>query len=243
MGIHSVLNRKLNRDAIKYIAVAAMTCNHFAHIFLQPDTLVYEVLVDIGYFTAVTMCYFLVEGYYYTHDKNKYGRRLLFFGILSQIPYTLALSFWQWNMLFTLYICFWILQVLNSKRSENEKHILVFVLSAVTVFSDWALLAPLFTVLFAESSGEKRKTGKAFLISAVIYGGMNLSAFLPVYPMGEAVLRAVCSCAGILVSGIVITCFYSGRQAVRGRRFSKWFFYIYYPAHLLAFWIIKVTLL
>ena len=66
------MNRKLNRDAIKYIAVAAMTCNHFAHIFLQPDTLVYEVLVDIGYFTAVTMCYFLVEGYYYTHDKNKY---------------------------------------------------------------------------------------------------------------------------------------------------------------------------
>ena len=53
--------RVLNRDVIKYIAITAMLLNHIANIFLVPGTLWYEVLVDIGYFTAITMCYFLVE--------------------------------------------------------------------------------------------------------------------------------------------------------------------------------------
>lgn len=50
--------RVLNRDVIKYIAITAMLLNHIANIFLVPGTLWYEVLVDIGYFTAITMCYF-----------------------------------------------------------------------------------------------------------------------------------------------------------------------------------------
>ena len=62
--------RVLNRDVIKYIAVTAMLLNHIANIFLVPGTLWYEVLVDIGYFTAITMCYFLVEGFRYTHSLS-----------------------------------------------------------------------------------------------------------------------------------------------------------------------------
>ena len=61
----------MNRDVIKYIAIITMTLNHISNIFLDPDTLLGEALLDIGYFTAVTMCYFLVEGYHYTHSKKK----------------------------------------------------------------------------------------------------------------------------------------------------------------------------
>ena len=66
----------MNRDVIKYIAIITMTLNHISNIFLDPDTRLGEALLDIGYFTAVTMCYFLVEGYHYTHSKKKYGQRL-----------------------------------------------------------------------------------------------------------------------------------------------------------------------
>ena len=66
----------LNRDQIKLLAVVTMTLNHFAHVFLTPGTVLCEVLQDIGYFTAMTMCFFLVEGYRYTRSRRDYARRL-----------------------------------------------------------------------------------------------------------------------------------------------------------------------
>ena len=52
----------MNRDEIKYIAMFTMLLNHIANIFLEPGTLLFEIFVDVGYFTAITMCYFLVGG-------------------------------------------------------------------------------------------------------------------------------------------------------------------------------------
>ena len=49
--------------------------------------------------------------------------------------------------------------------------------------------------------------------------------------------------AGILLAGIVIVYFYNGKRAERGRNFSKWFFYLFYPVHLLELGIITVILL
>ena len=74
----------MNRDQIKFLAIITMTCNHIANIFLTPGTLLFEVMIDIGYFTAITMCYFLVEGYGYTHDKKKYGERFSSSGIMGE---------------------------------------------------------------------------------------------------------------------------------------------------------------
>ena len=72
----------MSRKAIKYLAMAAMFCNHFAYIFLKEGSTGQEVMVDIGYFTAITMCYFIVEGYHYTRSVKNYALRLLVFGIL-----------------------------------------------------------------------------------------------------------------------------------------------------------------
>ena len=55
----------LSRDFIKYIAMFTMLLNHTALILLTPGTMLREFLEDIGYFTGITMCYFLVEGYAY----------------------------------------------------------------------------------------------------------------------------------------------------------------------------------
>lgn len=67
---------EISRDAVKYIAILTMFCNHFAGVFLEEGTLLYEVLVDIGYFAGITMCYFLVEGYRHTRSKKRYENML-----------------------------------------------------------------------------------------------------------------------------------------------------------------------
>ena len=54
---------RLSRNTIKYTAVIAMTCNHIANALLTEGTAIYELLTDIGYFTALAMTFLLAEGY------------------------------------------------------------------------------------------------------------------------------------------------------------------------------------
>lgn len=61
----------LNRDVIKYLAMLTMLLNHISTIFMQSGDLLAEIFLDLGYFTAITMCYFLVEGFEYTAFKRK----------------------------------------------------------------------------------------------------------------------------------------------------------------------------
>ncbi len=117
-------NPKLNRDVIKYIAMLTMLLNHISQVFMKSGYFLSELFLDIGYFTAITMCYFLVEGFQYTHSKKNYAIRLLIFALISEIPYCMAfttngvLEFQGLNMLFTLLICFMIL-IVNDKVSNK----------------------------------------------------------------------------------------------------------------------------
>lgn len=232
--------RVLNRDVIKYIAITAMLLNHIANIFLVPGTLWYEVLVDIGYFTAITMCYFLVEGFRYTHSRKQYALRLFGFGVVSQVPFSMAfaqngiLEFQDFNMMFTLFLCFCILLCIETIRNRFLRGVLIVLLIFGSLFCDWALLAPVFTLLFAWAGGNRTRQKTAFGAAALLYGGM---AGLGSGQVWEAVGCAV----PILVSAFVILYLYNGRRAARGRTFYKWFFYAFYPAHLLVLGLLRLA--
>ena len=232
--------RVLNRDVIKYIAITAMLLNHIANIFLVPGTLWYEVLVDIGYFTAITMCYFLVEGFRYTHSRKQYALRLFGFGVVSQVPFSMAfaqngiLEFQDFNMMFTLFLCFCILLCIETIRNRFLRGVLIVLLVFGSLFCDWALLAPVFTLLFAWAGGNQTRQKAAFGAAALLYGGM---AGLGSGQVWEAVGCAV----PILVSAFVILYLYNGRRAARGRTFYKWFFYAFYPAHLLVLGLLRLA--
>ena len=232
--------RVLNRDVIKYIAVTAMLLNHIANIFLVPGTLWYEVLVDIGYFTAITMCYFLVEGFRYTHSRKQYALRLFGFGVVSQVPFSMAfaqngiLEFQDFNMMFTLFLCFCILLCIETIRNRFLRGVLIVLLIFGSLFCDWSLLAPVFTLLFAWAGGNRTRQKAAFGAAALLYGGM---AGLGSGQVWEAVGCAV----PILVSAFVILYLYNGRRAARGRTFYKWFFYAFYPAHLLVLGLLRLA--
>lgn len=250
----------MNREQIKYIAMFTMLLNHIANIFLEPDTFLFQVLVDVGYFTAITMCYFLVEGYGYTHSKEKYGKRLLLFAVISEIPFCLAfteegvLQFVNMNMLFTLFLCFLILYTMERIPSGRHQTLRILGLVFISVYSDWALLAPVFTYWFA-SCGAIGSQGKTLSVSErnkrlwsvfgkamLFFGILNFIENMETTTLGVSILQTLGAVSGILLSGICIIYLYNGKRSEKHTAFSKWFFYIFYPAHLLVLGVLRLVI-
>ncbi len=235
----------LTRDAIKYIAVAAMLANHIAAVFLSSGIL-RMILLGIGNFTAITMCYFLVEGYSYTRSKKRYMGRLLLFAVLSQMPFCMAfakqeiISFVGFNMLFTLLLCFLICLILEKAPNIALKILLIIPILILSMYCDWGIGAPVFTLLFiwGKNSTLKRKT--AFIIPTILFGLYNFIGSYGQAPVEDCILNTLICMFGMGMSGICITYFYNGKRAEKGRSFSKWFFYIFYPLHLLIIALIRI---
>ena len=168
----------LTRDAIKYLAIFTMLLNHIANVLLPENIILWEVFIDIGYFTAITMCYFLVEGFYYTHSRRKYGERLLIFAGISQVPYMIAFGNSQLNMIFTLFICFMILVVQERMMASKWRIPLLILLLLLSVYSDWAILAPVFTIWFHESWGNRKRMITAYGVGAALFVLFNYSSYV-----------------------------------------------------------------
>lgn len=237
--------KTLNRDAIKYIAMFTMLLNHIAHVFLTRGTLAYELLEDIGYFTAPVMCFFLVEGYLHTRSKLKYGGRLFFFAILSQCPYLLAFRFGNLNMFFTLFCCFLILVVLERVDSYLLQNALCVLLILVTMISDWAVVAAFLTLLLAKNWEDKKRMWASYVGVTLLFAMLNISNYMVGQTIALTVwtvCRSLFSGIGILVAGAAVLEFYNGQRAKRGQTFSKWFFYLFYPGHLFVLYLIKTSL-
>lgn len=246
----------LNRDVIKYLAMLTMLFNHVANMFL-PEGVLHEVLVDIGYFTAPTMCYFLVEGFSYTRSKKRYGLRLLAFALLSQIPYEWAFHMESLNMLFTLFLCFGILVVMEKPWNMFSKWSLIALLILFSLWCDWPLMAPIFTLLFAMqkkncerleiTNPKERKAGLAwaFFVCYLLLFGLEWMAMAQGYgyDLLQAAGHAALAGLGVAASGLVILFLYNGKRAKYGRNFSKWFFYLFYPGHLLVLVLVRDFLL
>lgn len=242
--------RIINRDIIKYAAMLTMLLNHIAVIFLDYETWVFKVLASVGYFTSVTMCYFLVEGYHYTHSKKKYAVRLLMFAFISEIPYCLALTsdgiiqFRGLNMLFTLFLCFLMILALDKLSSRVLKLIAVIAVILLSSVSDWAFFAPVFTLLFVWARGSKKKTVIAFAAAAVFMGIVDFINVIGYEAETSDIIFILMEMAGIgLLPGICIVCLYNGKRMERGREFSKWFFYLFYPVHLLLLGFIRIKVM
>ncbi len=236
----------LNRDTIKYIAMLTMLLNHISHVFLEPGTFLARLFEDVGYFTAPVMCWFLVEGYQYTRSKKNYAIRLLLFAVLSEIPFCLMLSdggeiyFVGLNMLFTLFFCFLILAAEEKIKNRFLRIVVQILLVLVTVTCDWPIIAAIYTLLFSYTYQSKKGGAASFGAATLIFAIIMYMSNSFLYSGAELIVRTFCNSLGIVAAGIMILCFYNGKRAEHGRTFSKWFFYLFYPGHLLILGLIKL---
>jgi len=222
--------RLLSAGSLKTIAVVSMLIDHFAYAILyyavllpnapiQRGTdlytvyLVYRVMRGIGRTAFPIYCFMLVEGFFYTRSRLKYARNLAVFGLISEIPFDFAfeqtfLEFSYQNVYFTLLIgllVIWAWDAAGYKR--------------------WYLQ------ILALGGG----MGLAYLLNTdydyrgvlLIFVFYILRQFRVPQTIGGAV--AMYWEMPAVIPAFLLLPFYSGE---RGRQ-PKYFFYAFYPCHLM----------
>ena len=87
------------------------------------------------------MCFFLAEGFRYTSSKRRYGERLLFGAVLSQLPFFLVFRLMTFNMMFTLLLCFLLLVVRTDDRFAGKRLVLGILIVFASGLCDWPVMA------------------------------------------------------------------------------------------------------
>lgn len=230
----------LNRNELKYIAILAMLFDHIGMFFVPTSHPMGIVFRIIGRLTAPIMCYFIAEGYFYTHSKRRYGTRLLIFAGISQVAYSFAhylkLFTFDLNMIYTLFISFLVLLSYDKIRNTALKWSAVVALIALTMPGDWGVIAPLWVLFFWIYRDNPRRKFVSFGMVAALTVVADITFMMINGNRWFGELWQL----GIFMA-IPLLMLYNGRKGSTSR-FSKWVFYVFYPLHLVVIGLIKLFL-
>lgn len=217
-------NKKLNSFTLKMIAIISMLIDHIGYIFL-PGTEYYNLFRGIGRIAFPIFCFLIAEGFQHTKSPMNYLLRLIVFAFISEVPFDLAffgttLNMNNQNVFFTLAIglaCLFCLEEMNRRRWFAIFFVLLFV-AAYFIKCDYGVGGVLLICMFY-------LTKDSFWVSFVLAGLI----FYMFY--GTAELLGLIS--------LILIFFYNGK---RGYNKAQWFFYVFYPLHLLILYGISVYL-
>ena len=233
--IRKGMHISLSRDVVKVLAVTAMTGNHIAHVFLEPDTLLYETLIGIGYFTAITMCFLLVEGYHHTVNLRAYALRLILFGLTAQAPYYALFGLPRLNILFTLALCLGIVHTMNQKHwPELHRYAIILALYIVSGFFEWGFYIPLCAYFFEKYYDDQKSLYRIYPTLVFTFFMIELTGVISEStPVSFSIIISVLlHTIGPALSALLMLFFYDNSSSGSRHAFKRWFFYIYYPAHI-----------
>ena len=198
------------------------------------------VFRTLGRITAPVMCWFLVQGFIHTSSKKKYALRLLIFSVIAQIPYALIRSdtrgFAGLNVIYTLLLSFLMLCVLETKLETFPKWVIIIALLALSVIGDWAIFAPFMVLFFYFFREDRRRLLIFYSLASAIVVITDITVLIVRHYLWYQELWQL----GMFLF-IPLVLLYKGEPGSR-HPFHKWFFYIFYPAHLLLLWGIAKTL-
>lgn len=237
----------LSGGALKTIAIIAMVIDHTAYAFV-PDYYgpLGAALHFIGRITGPIMFFFIAQGYHYTSNKNRYTLRLAIFAAVSWLPYVWFITggppgsgtWWRMSVIYTLLLGHLALRALHEVRNPVLKWVLAAACFFASGIGDWAYTGVLIVVLFDLLRDNFRYQALAYSLLVVLRA---LPAFFSALSMAGMGLSSAYQLAQVFVTlgmllPLLLLRFYNGR---RGKG-SKWFFYIFYPAHLAVIVLIKV---
>lgn len=240
----------LNSNELKLVAIIAMTVDHIAWAMFDgyPTAPLPIFMHIIGRLTCPIMCYFIAEGYHYTKNINKYTFRLFAFAFISHFTYIFAsnafvdfksfIPFYygdflnQTSVMWSLAWGLVMQRIADSKKIKLTcKVLLVILICIITLPSDWSCIASLCIMAIGTNRNNLKKQMAWMIFYVALYSLVYFFAIDKVY----GVLQM-----GVILS-IPIIAMYNGNRGKNEKinKFMKWFFYIFYPAHLFVIGLIN----
>lgn len=239
----------LSGSGLKRIAIASMLLDHIGYVLVWEACLsaggtaragmwygLYVLLRIAGRLAFPIFCFQLTEGFSYTHSRGRYALRLGLFALVSEVPFDLAFRGAVWdggyqNVFFTLLLgllALWGWDAL-ARRLPRWAHwpaalppLLLCAAAAEWLATDYgAFGVALILVLGVSRYAERDAGGQELRLPPVVPGALVIL----IYCFLENNWIEI-----VAVLGLELTLLYNGQ---RGRS-SRWGFYLFYPAHLLA---------
>lgn len=234
----------LNRNQIKYIVIIAMLADHMAWAVWSISPFLCSCMHLIGRLTGPTMAYFVGEGYSYTKNVVNYQKRLALFALISW-PAFVYLEFGSLllplgnglfvlnpsqSVIFTLFLGLSAIRIWESpKMKKAAKIACIILLCLLSCIGDWAFMDVLGCLFVHIYRNRPKAKWTAF----------TLTFFLPnVLLMIFTEFRSTWYQVGVLLVPLMLGLLYNGQRGSKAK-IHKWFFYLFYPAHLVVLGILK----
>ena len=230
------MTKQLNSNTLKIIAAAAMLIDHIGLIFF-PYKPIFRV---IGRLAFPIFAFMIAEGCKYTKNRLKYFLTIAVLGVLCQIFYFIFKDSLYMCILITFSLSILIIyslqytkKTLLCKKSSVLKlfSVLVFVFTVVAVYilnlyfeidyGFWGCMTPVFASIFQHR--EKNIPARLKHLDNILNNIFCMSICLVIV----AVSLKGTQCYSLLALPLLLK--YSGEK---GEKNMKYFFYIFYPLHL-----------
>lgn len=245
MENQSLKTKGLNSNQLKTIAIIAMTIDHLTCVVWPgyPKTWWIIGLHIIGRLTAPTMWFLIAEGYHYTRNLKKYIGRLFLFAIISHFAYNFAFGipfvpfqtsvFNQTSVIWPLAFGVVAIAIAADKfiqLKDWQKVLATMLICVITFCADWSCIAVMAILAIYGNRGNLKKQTIGMMFWVAFYALIYFLFIDKVY--------------GILQLFVIICIpFIKQYNGERGKwKGMKWFFYLYYPAHLVVCGIIRIML-
>ncbi len=215
--------------AIKFIACFTMVLDHIKYAIPETDCFITEYFGRISY---PLFAFLIVEGYIHTSDLKKYYKRLLVFAFISQIPFmlfrTLVGEWKMLNIMFTLLLGLLSITVYDKIKKEYISFpICIFLIllgNFLNVDYGWFGVATILILYIFKNNNNLKSIGYSILVLLYFYtSGIRI--------IDKNILILFISC----LLPIIPIVFYNGEQ---GRK-VKYFFYWFYPIHMIVLYLLS----
>lgn len=256
---------------LKIIAAVTMLIDYVGAILISPTEYPYVFLIcrGIGRLALPIYLFLLVEGFYRTSNYRKYLTRMGIFALISEIPFDLALYEYHYatdffadlssvfaggyhddkmmnllgrlftyqNVFVTLFFGLLLLNIMREVEKKYASNMAIvnllnglltigFCLVTSLFRGDYSVAGILMLVAFYLFRGNKLLIGVSiFIVNGTIVGNLaseNLLAVIPVFS----------------TLAIIPIAFFNGKKG----KDIKYFFYIFYPLHLLLLYAIRLII-